>query len=145
MRIPKGIDIKKVGENAIYVRGKLGIQKAIVEGVEIEGTEIRVENAAGREVIKRMIQGVSTGYKGKVKIHGVGYRATEGQGEVKLNIGFKDEKLVKMNDGVEIKITGNGTVITGKSTMYEDLRQSLSRIVEVRPARKDRYKGKGIA
>jgi len=145
MRIPKGIDIKKVGENAIYVRGKLGIQKAIVEGVVIEGSDIKVETLGGRETIKRMIQGVSTGYKGKVKIHGVGYRAIEGKGEVKLSIGYKDEKVVKINEGVEIKITGNGTIITGKSANYDQLRQTLSKIVEVRPARKDRYKGKGIA
>lgn len=145
MRIPKGIEVKKVGENAIYVRGKLGIQKAIVEGVVVEGSEIRVETAAGRETIKRMVQGVSTGYKGKVKIHGVGYRAMEGKGEVKLSIGYKDEKVVKISDGVEIKITGNGTIITGKSANYEELRQNLSKIVEIRPARKDRYKGKGIA
>lgn len=144
MRIPRGVEVKKIGDKAIYVRGKLGIQKAIVEGVRVEGGEIRTETAEGREVMRRMIQGVSEGYKGKIKINGVGYRAVEEGGEVRLTIGYKDEKVVKMGEGVKVEITGNGTIITGRSARYEDLRANLSRIVEVRPARKDRYKGKGI-
>lgn len=144
MKIPKGVEIKKIGDKAIYVRGKRGIQKAIVEGVSVEGGEIRTETGEGREVMKRMIQGVNEGYKGKIKINGVGYRAIEQGGEVKLTIGYKDEKIVKMGEGVKIEITGNGTIITGRSARYEDLRGSLSKIVEERPARKDRYKGKGI-
>lgn len=144
MRIPRGVEVKKIGDKAIYVRGKLGNQKAIIEGVRIEGGEIKTETAEGREVVRRMIQGVSEGYKGKIKINGVGYKAVTAEGEVRLTIGYKDEKVVKMEEGVKIEITGNGTIITGRSARYEDMRSSLSKIVEVRPARKDRYKGKGI-
>jgi large subunit ribosomal protein L6 len=143
MKIPRGVEIKTIGE-AVYVRGKLGIQKAIVEGVRVEGGEIKIETGEGREVVRRMIQGVSEGYKGKIKINGVGYRAVEQGGEVKLTIGYKDEKVVKLGEGVKVEISGNGTIITGRSARYEDLRSTLGRIIEVRPARKDRYKGKGI-
>lgn len=144
MRIPKGVEIRKIGEKEIYVRGEQGIQKAIVPGVEVIGERIEVESQIGRDVVKKMIQGVTTGYRGKIKIQGVGYRAREEKGEVGLTIGYKDEKIVKIPQGVEIKIEGNGTIIRGKSGLYTELRQSLSKIVEKRPARKDRYKGKGI-
>ena len=146
MRIPKGVEIRKIGEKAVYVRGEKGIQKAKIEGVEIKEGEVKVERGKGRgfPVIKRMIEGVSEGFKGKLKIEGVGYKAKEGKGEIRLSIGYKDEKVVRSPAGVEMKVKGNGTIITGKSDIYEELRQSLSRIREVRPARKDRYKGKGI-
>lgn len=144
MRIPKGVEIKQIGTR-IYVRGEKGIQKAIVEGIRIEGEEIKAETGEGREILRRMIQGVSEGYKGKIKITGVGYRGVEEGGKVKLTIGYKDEKIVKMDEGVKIEITGNGTKITGRSARYEDLKSNLSKIVEVRPGRKDRYKGKGIS
>lgn len=141
MRIPKGVEIRKIGEKEIYVRGKGGMQKAIIEGVEIVEGEVR---GKGREIIKRMMEGVSEGFKGKMRIEGVGYKATEGKGEIRLSIGYKDEKVVKIPTGVEIKVKGNGTIITGKSEIYEELRQTLSKIREERPARKDKYKGKGI-
>lgn len=144
MRIPRDVEVKIIRGKEVYIRGKLGCQKAIVEGVSLDGEEIRTETGEGREVIRRMIQGVKEGFKGRLKIQGVGYRAKEEGGKVKLTIGYKDEKVVKIGQGVSIEITGNGTVITGKSALNTELRQTLGKIVEVRPARKDRYKGKGI-
>lgn len=144
MRIPKGVEIRQIGENVIYVRGKMGIQKAIVEGVKVIGEEIETVAGEGRETIRRMIQGVKEGYKGRLKINGVGYRAVTQEGKVKLTIGYKDEKIVKIGEGVKIEITGNGTIITGRSARNEELQGTLSRIREVRAARKDKYKGKGI-
>lgn len=144
MRIPKGVEIRQIGEKAIYVRGRMGIQKAIVEGVKVIGEEVETETGEAREIIRRMIQGVKDGYKGRLKINGVGYRATEQGGKVKLTIGYKDEKVVKISEGVKIEITGNGTIITGRSARKEELQGTLSRIREVRAARKDKYKGKGI-
>lgn len=141
---PKDVDVIVVRENQVYVRGKQGSQKAIVEGVKIEGGEIKIESGEGREIIRRMIQGVTEGYKGRLKIQGVGYRAKLEEGKVKLTIGYKDEKEVKIGKGVGIEITGNGTIITGRSAIKTELRQTLGKIELVRPARKDKYKGKGI-
>lgn len=144
MIIPKGVEIRQIGEKEIYVRGKMGIQKAIVEGVKVRGEEIEVETSEGREIVKRMITGVKEGYKGRLKIIGVGYRAVAQEGKVKLTIGYKDEKEVKIGEGVKIEITGNGTIITGRGVRNEELQGTLSRIREVRAARKDKYKGKGL-
>lgn len=145
MRIPKGVELRVVKEKEVYVKGPQGIQKAIIRGVRVVGGEVEVEGQVSREVLKKLIQGVTQGYKQKIKINGVGYKAQVGkEGEVELSLGYKDVKVVKMAEGVEVKVEGNGTIITGRSTSYGDLRQSLSKIVEQRPASKDRYKGKGV-
>ena len=141
MKIPREVEIKKIGEE-IYVGGRKGNQKAKVEGVEIEGGQIKVGSKVGEEVIKKMIKGVEKGYKVKLKIKGVGYKAKVENGEVKLSVGYKDEKVVKLPEKVEVKVEGNQ--IIGESTMKEELAQSMRKIEEVRAARKDKYKGKGI-
>ena len=56
----------------------------------------------------------------------------------------KEPKEIKKIEGVEIKISGNGTIIVGKSSKKMELRQYLSKIEMMRPARKDKYKGKGV-
>lgn len=103
-----------------------------------------MEGEEGREVVRRMVQGVSEGYKGRLKIQGVGYRAKEEGEQLKLTIGYRDEKEVKKHPRVKIEITGNGTVITGRSGIKEELRGWMGKVEQIRPARKDRYKGKGI-
>ena len=141
MKIPREVEIKQIGEE-IYVGGKKGIQKARILGVEITGGEIKVSERKGGEVLKKMIEGVSKGYKAKLKINGVGYKARVEHGEVKLSVGYKDEKVVKIEGKVEVKVQGN--IITGKGDMKSELKQMMSRVEEVRAARKDKYKGKGL-
>ena len=87
MRIPKGVELRVVKENEVYVKGPQGVQKAIVRGVRVEGGEVEVEGQVSREVVKKLIQGVTQGYKQKIKINGVGYKAQVGkEGEVELNL-----------------------------------------------------------
>lgn len=144
MRIPKGVEIRQIGEKAIYVRGQRGTLKAMVDGVRVNGNEITTETVEGREMIRRMVQGVTEGYKGRLKIIGVGYRATQSGKKVKLAIGQRDEKEVEISAGVKIEITGNGTIITGRSNRNEEIMGEMAKIREQRAARKDKYKGKGI-
>ena len=144
MRIPNGVEIRLIGDKAVYVTGRRGNLKAIVEGVKINGDQITTETVEGREMIRRMIQGVTEGYKGRVKIIGVGYRATQDGEKVKLAIGQRDDKVVKISAGVKMEITGNGTIITGRSNRNDEIQGLMGLIREQRAARKDKYKGKGI-
>lgn len=141
MKIPREVEIKKIGEE-IYVGGKKGIQKARITGIDIENGEIKVKERKGEEVLKKMIEGVSKGYKTKMKINGVGYKAKVEDGKIKISVGYKDEKEVAIEGNVEIKVEGNQ--IVGKGDMKGELNQLMSRIEDVRAARKDKYKGKGI-
>lgn len=127
--------IRKIGE-WIYVKGENGkVQKVRVQ----EGEEVRTS-----EVVKKMEQGVTNGYKGVIKMVGVGYKAEEKKGKIQVSVGYKEPKEIKKIEGVEIKISGNGTIIVGKSSKKMELRQYLSKIEMMRPARKDKYKGKGV-
>lgn len=118
----------------MYVKGKLGIQKTrIKEGaiVKEEGS-IRIEDQKANKVLENMIEGVTTGYKERIRIKGVGYKAekilsTLGQnkemgakgelGRIELSLGYKDVKKVPLNPQVKIEISGNNTVIEGKGTL----------------------------
>lgn len=122
IKIPEGVRIKQI-EDTIYVEGPKGIQKIRVEGSE-------------KKWVQKMIQGVTIGYKGKLKIKGVGYKAEKKENGIIISLGYKNKRIMPKNDKVEYTIGGNGTVIEGKSTLYSQLRQNLTQIVEIRSAAK---------
>lgn len=126
----------------IYVQGKLGIQKARIQGVTIEGDIIKTADKRGLDTIKKMIEGTTKGFRSKRKINGVGYKGVVEGTKIILSVGYKDDKEVAFPETVTIKVEGNQ--IIGRGDMKEELEQVMSRIEEVRAARKDRYKGKGI-
>lgn len=103
------------------------------------------EEQRKREIKKEMIEGVTVGHKGMVRMKGVGYRAEIKEEGVAVYVGYSTAKRVRKVEGVEVKIGGgNGTVIIGKGGRKAEVRQYMSKIEEIRAARKDKYKGKGI-
>lgn len=130
VKIPEGVRVVKIGET-IYVEGPKGVQKVRVGGSE-------------KKWIQKMIQGVTIGYKGKLKIKGVGYKAEKrGKGLV-IALGYKNKRIMPENEQVEYEVGGNGTIIEGKSAIYGQLRQNLTQIVQIRSGIKDKYRGKGV-
>ena len=120
-----------------------------------EAENLIIEEPKAKKVLEKMIEGVTTGYKEKIRIKGVGYKAEKivapknsnesgERGRIELSLGYKDVKKVALNPLVKIEISGNNTVIEGKSSLWTELRQYMSKMVEQRPAYKDRYKGKGV-
>jgi large subunit ribosomal protein L6 len=116
MKIPQGIEIKLIKGTELYVKGPQGVQKAQVTGVREKGGELEAEDQVTRGIIKKMIQGVKTGYKQKIKIQGVGYRAEVQGREIEMHLGYKEPKRVRIPAGVEMTVLGNGTIIEGRST-----------------------------
>lgn len=141
MKIEKDVSIIQLGD-FIYIQGKLGVQKARIEGVTIDGSFVHTKDKRGLDTIKKMIVGTTKGFRSKRKINGVGYKAVVEGSKIILSVGYKDDKIVEYPDTVSIKVEGNQ--IIGRGDMKDELEQTMSRIEEVRPARKDRYKGKGI-
>ncbi len=141
MKIDKEVKLLKI-EDMLYVEGKLGVQKARIQGVTIEGDIIRTTDKRSLDTIKKMIEGTSKGFKSKRKINGVGYKAVVDGSSIILSVGFKDDKVVEFPETVSIKVDGN--LIIGHGPLKDELEQVMSRIEDVRAARKDRYKGKGI-
>ena len=116
MKIPQGIEIKLIKGTELYVKGPQGVKKAQVSGVREKGGELEAEDQVTRGIIKKMIQGVKTGYKQKIKIQGVGYRAEVQGREIEMHLGYKEPKRVRIPAGVEMTVMGNGTIIEGRST-----------------------------
>lgn len=141
MKIDKDIKIIKI-DDMIFVEGKLGIQKARIQGVTIEGDFLYTTDKRSLDTIKKMILGTTKGFRSKRKINGVGYKGVVEGSKIILSVGYKDDKEVIFPDTVSIKVEGNQ--IIGRGAMKDELEQVMSRIEEVRAARKDRYKGKGI-
>jgi hypothetical protein len=127
------VEIREIGGNK-YVKGPRGVLKVRM-GQEKEKND---------EVEKAMIQGVSKGYKEKLKILGVGYRVEKTGTRLKVKLGYKNPIEMEVPTGVEIEVTQNGTVIEGKSALKRTLAQYMTKIEEQRPARKDKYRGKGV-
>ena len=143
IRIPTDIQVLQEKEYLI-MRGKQGIKKANIGAIQIENSEIFAKDLATRRTIKKLIQSVTVGFKGKVKLIGVGYKANENPTSgIEINLGFKDPIQVAKPKNMEIKIKANGTVIEAKGNSLEKLNQYLSKIEHLRPTKKDIYKGKG--
>lgn len=97
-------------------------------------------------VKKNLKQGlIGGGFQRVLRINGVGYKAEIAQGNIlAVNVGFKDIKKIRLIKEVQLTVSNNGTIIIGRSSNYALLSQYLSQIVALRPASKDKYKGKGI-
>jgi len=144
MKLPKNVEVILEKDNILYIKGKLGIKSVLVTGVKIENGELVIDDHTTKRVIKKMIQGVTIGYKEKLKIIGIGYKAQLNKNNLELILGYKDPIIIPLEKGISIELKSNGTIIEGKSTSQEKLSKFLSKIVEKRAARKDIYKGKGI-
>jgi ribosomal protein L6P/L9E len=128
--------IQEGPKEIIYIKGERGIKRMIVSK---ETTEKEKEKS-----VKAMIRGVTHGYKDKITIKGVGYRATQVGSVIEISIGYKSAIQVGIPTGIEVKVKGAGTIIEATGTSKQKLREYLSTIVEKRPASKDKYNGKGI-
>lgn len=163
--VPKGVEVKKTG-NEIHVKGPKGaLQQELVPGVmvDIQGDHVTVSLAdthqdAGnmhglyRSLINNMVVGVSQGFERKLEMIGVGYRASV-QGKVlDLQVGFSHvdkggqratqrRSQIEIPQGIEIKVEKN-TQITVSGINKQQVGQIAAEIRAVRPP--EPYKGKGI-
>lgn len=128
-------EIKVVEYEGIrYVKGPKGVLKA----------RMGKDKVKNEEAEKAMLQGVSRGFKQKMKIKGVGYRVEKKGTRLRLKLGYKNPIEMEEVEGVVVEVLNNGTALEGKSTLKSALAQYMTRIEELRPARKDKYRGKGI-
>jgi len=94
-------------------------------------------------MIRNLILGVSKGYRQRLKLVGVGFRATLKDNKIFLKIGFSHEIAYQIPDDVQIvpsKAKGIFLLLKGKE------KERVSQVArEIRNLRQpDAYKGKGI-
>jgi large subunit ribosomal protein L6 len=103
----------------------------------------RVSALAGttRAILNNMVHGVNIGFEKRLKLVGVGYRAQESNGILKLTLGYSHPVHFKIPDDITIE-TPTQTDIIVKGINKQRIGQVAA---EIRAYRKpEPYKGKGI-
>ena len=156
--IPEGVEVQVNGQ-AVKVKGKLGelsidihdeVTVAVAEedGKKVVRLQPRTETRNAlkvwptmRVLIKNMVEGVSKGYKKKLLIQGVGYRANlQGQTLV-MTMGFSHEIRFAVPKGIQLKVD-NQTEIEITGIDKQQVGQVAANIRGFKPP--EPYKGKGI-
>jgi len=153
--LPKGVEVKKNGEELLVKGPKGSLTTAVVPGIDVkvennvvsfsrgddEG-KTRAAHGLMRALIANNVLGVTQGFKKELDIVGVGYRAeVKGKEEV-FQLGYSHPVRFPIPKGVDITVDGKTghIVVTGI-----DKQQVGQTAAEIRSLREpDPYKGKGI-
>ncbi len=152
--IPAGVTVT-VGEGLVTVKGPKGELKQDVNNlvnVEVKNSEVIVtpadesKNASAahglyRNLIHNMVVGVTNGYSKTLVITGVGYRA-EVQGKtIVMNLGYSNEFIVIIPEGITVVADKDGK-LTISGIDKQKVGEFSSQVRKLRGP--EPYKGKGI-
>jgi len=152
--VPKGVSIDITGSH-VKVSGPKGmLERDISPAVELtlEAAEMTVQprdegkktvalQGLTRTLIHNMVVGVETGFKKKLLIEGVGYKAEATGARLTLNVGYSNPVQFQLPDGVTAEVD-KSNAITLSAIDKELLGLTAARIRQVR--KPEPYKGKGI-
>lgn len=155
VELPKGIDVKLVGQEVTVKGAKGSLSMSIHSSVEIkqDGDNVLLFSArdgakqsralAGtmRSLVNNMVTGVSTGFERKLVLNGVGYRAKASGKTLNLTLGFSHPIDYALPEGVSVE-TPSQTEVVLKSADKQLLGQVASEIRAFRSP--EPYKGKGV-
>ena len=152
--IPAGVEVSINGQE-VSVKGPKGTLThtvtapivAKVEGAEIlvtrpnDAKENRALHGLNRSLIANMVKGVTEGFKKELEVNGVGYRVAKQGNEMKMNLGYSHDVIVKEIPGITIECPApNKIIISGPDKQV--VGQFAAEVREKRPP--EPYKGKGI-
>ena len=155
VQFPDSVDVLIKDNEHIEVKGKMGeLRLDLISEVAVSILESSLnvqptsnskfsKAAAGtyRSLINNMIIGVSEGYEKKLKLIGVGYRASIQGKKVNLALGFSHPVVYKIPEEIEIQ-TPSKTEITITGIDKQKVGQVAAEIRSLRPP--EPYKGKGV-
>lgn len=123
--ISKGIDVKIDG-GSVSVKGPKGELKKTFNNsvsISVSGGNIIVglkndQDAPEiwgltRALIANMLKGVTDGFEKNLEFDGVGYKANVRGNELELNLGYSHPVLVKIPEGIMVKVEKNVIKISG--------------------------------
>ena len=162
--IPKGVEVQHSGRT-VTVKGPKAnkpMSWAYPEGITVEvgDSEIvvtrpddskkqRANHGLTRALINNMVVGASTGFSKQLLIYGVGYQCSVQGNTFVMKIGFCEDVVMPIPDGVAVEIKtpaarGNETPaeFTVSGPDKQVVGQFAAEIRRVRPP--EPYKGKGI-
>ncbi len=159
----KAIDITDVqvevkGQDVLY-KGKLAsgtyalpdFLKAVIDGNRLQLTVVSSKTPGRfvnrdwglhRSLLANNIEGARKGFERKLKINGLGYRATVSGKKVVFALGFSHKIDFELPDGVTMEVDKTGQQLTLKSSDKELVGHVSSMIRSLRPP--EPYKGTGI-
>jgi large subunit ribosomal protein L6 len=154
VKVPSGVKVSFQGEEITVEgpKGKLTQSYHPVVSFENTGDAVQVSRANDekqtrayhglyRNLLNNMVIGVSTGFTRALVITGVGYRA-EVQGKVlTMNLGYSNEVLVGIPEGLAVSAEPNGRVVISGIDKHQ-VGEFASQIRKLRLP--EPYKGKGI-
>lgn len=152
--IPNNVSVQ-VDSQEVIVKGDLGeLRQAFTNDVviSVEDNVLYVKpvnnskasrQAWGlyRRLVEEMVLGVSAGYKKKVEINGVGYKAALKGKALNVNLGFSHEFALRIPDGVKVNCV-SPTVMEFLGANKQQVTQFIANIYHLR--KPEPYKGKGV-
>jgi large subunit ribosomal protein L6 len=145
-------------DNVFHVKGPKGelTQSVPQGGISISRDDgfIKVENTSSskdggayhglyRTLLANMIEGVSKGFKVELELFGVGYRVQKQGNGLQLLLGYSHPVIVEPSEGISLNIEGTtGIIVEGIDK--QAVGQTAAKIIKLRAAKKDPYKGKGV-
>ncbi len=152
--IAEGVNCQFAGRE-LTVQGKLGRLQSILPprvtfkqesgqiiiSPEDDSQEARMMWGTARSVIANMVKGVSEGFKKRLILEGVGYRAAVQGSDLVLQLGFSHEVKHPVPEGIKI-VCEKPTIVVIEGVDRQKVGQVAA---EIRAYRKpEPYKGKGV-
>ncbi len=153
--VPAGVKIN-IADGALTVegpKGKLSRTYNSLVQVKFENSEVSVSRVDDtkearsfhglyRNLIHNMVVGVSQGFSKTLVVNGVGYRA-EVQGKLLvMALGYSNDFIALIPDGIEVKVEPQGNKIIISGIDKEKVGEFAAQIRKLRLP--EPYKGKGI-
>lgn len=152
--LPKGVTLTQAGKEVVVKGGKGTLSLQLHSAVRLEQEEGQVlvkpvtENSqswmmAGtfRALINNMVEGVNNGFKKKLELVGVGYRAQAKGSTLSLSLGFSHPVEYSVPEGITVE-TPTQTEILVSGCDRQKVGQVAAEIRDYRPP--EPYKGKGV-
>lgn len=152
--IPSGVEVVRE-DRTITVKGPLGtlvqdIDKSMIIEVEdgvlsvkrpTENKRHRAFHGLYRALIQNMVDGVTKGFEKKLRIEGVGYRASKSGKDLTLQVGHSHPVVMTDPEGITVEVPSNVEIIVKGI----DKQQVGNYAAKIRAWREpEPYKGKGI-
>jgi large subunit ribosomal protein L6 len=148
--IPQNVSVSW-GKNFVQVAGPLGIlvKKRGSLRLAIKKDRIYVIESDSIKsnfylsILRSLINGVSIGYRFKLRLVGIGFRAQVEGKKLILKIGFSHDVVYNIPEDIHVtcsKVKGTLLIVSGRE--LQSVRQAVAKIKSLRYP--DVYKGKGI-
>jgi large subunit ribosomal protein L6 len=155
VEIPKGVDVKIQGcllkvkgpkgelswEHPEKMKIKVEGDKAVVERPD-DSKSSRAFHGLVRSLLQNMVTGVSEGYRKKMEIVGVGYKAQVQDNKIMFALGYSHPVEYVLPEGIKAEVDKKQVQLTLQGIDKQQIGQAAADIRRLRPP--DSYKGKGI-